>query len=109
MTVTGRLSLRQLVLTCVALLIIASVIEVISLGLALRDSEQAASVLTDAARSLGTSPEQWSAVRVADAESRRGHAQLLLQPGRSRLTSDPILRLVATLPLVGSQVRRVTT
>jgi hypothetical protein len=85
--------------------IAASLIEFISLGLALRDSEQGASVLTDAARSLGTSPAQWSAGRVADAESRRGHAQLLLQPGRSRLKGDIILRLAETLPWVGDQVR----
>jgi hypothetical protein len=94
-----------MVLTCAALLIIASVIEVVSLGLALRDSEQGASVLTDAARSLGTSPAQWSAGRVADAESRRGHAQLLLQSGRSRLKGDIVLRLAETLPWVGDQVR----
>jgi Protein of unknown function (DUF4012) len=103
--VTGRLSWRQLVLACTALLITASVIEVISLGLALRDSEQGASSLTYAARRLGTSPEQWSAGRVGDAESRRAHAQLLLQPGRSRLKGDPVLRLAGTLPWVGAQVR----
>ena len=103
--VTRRLSWRQLVWTLATLVIGASLIEVISLGLAFRDSEQGASVLTDAARSLSTSPEHWSAGRVADAESRRGRAQLLLQSGRSRLTGDIILRLAATLPWVGGQVR----
>jgi Protein of unknown function (DUF4012) len=94
-----------LVWGCVALVIAASLIEGISLGLALRDSEQGASVLTDAARSLGTSAERWSASRVADAESRRSQAQLVLQSGRSRLKGDIILRLAATLPWVGGQVR----
>jgi hypothetical protein len=103
--VIGQLSWRQLVLACVGLLTVASVIEVISLGLALRDSEQGASVLTAAARNLGTSPGQWLAGRVADAESRRGQAQPVLQAGRSRLKGDPILRLAATLPWVGGQVR----
>jgi hypothetical protein len=105
LTVIGRLSWRQLVLACFALVIIASVIEVVSLGLALRDSEQGATVLTGAARSLGTSPAQWSTGRVADAANRRGQAELLLQPGRSRLKGDLLLRLATALPWVGNQVR----
>jgi Protein of unknown function (DUF4012) len=105
LTVAGRLSWRQVVLACFALVIIASVFEVVSLALASRDSEQGASVLTGAARSLGTSPAQWSTGRVADAESRRSQAQALLQPARSRIKGDPVLRLAAELPFVGDQVR----
>jgi hypothetical protein len=99
------LSWEHLAWACVAVLLIASAIEVMSLGLALRDSEKGASILTDAARGLGTSPGQWSAARVADAANRRSDAGQLLQPGRSRLKGDPVLRLIATLPRVGGQVQ----
>jgi hypothetical protein len=54
---------------------------------------------------LGTSPAQWSAGPIADAASRRRQAQLLLQPARSRIKGDLVLRLVAALPFVGDQVR----
>ena len=83
----------------------AVLIEVVSLGLALRDLERGASTLTEAVRNLGTSPDGWTGGKITDADSRLSAAQPVLQSGRSRVKGDLILRIAARMPWVGDQVQ----
>ena len=86
-------------------LAVLAIVEVITLGLALRDLQRGASMMVTAGRAFGTSPESWTADRLAAAEAQRQHARPLLEAASQRVRADPVLGLLGHLPWLADQVR----
>lgn len=89
------------------LFVLALLAEGITLGLALKDLRDGSRALSEGAATLGRTPANWTAERIAraGADVDRGHA--LVRRGRGRLDSDPLLAMLGALPLAGDQVRAV--
>lgn len=88
-------------------LAVVALVEVITVGLALRDLQRGADIMASAGNTLGTSPESWTADRLADVEAQRQRARPLLEAASQRIHGDPFLGLLGHLPWVGDQVTAI--
>jgi hypothetical protein len=88
-------------------LAVVALVEVITLGLALRDLQGGAAMMVSAGNAVGTSPESWTADRLADVETQRQRARALLEPANQRIHADPFLGLLGHLPWWGDQVTAI--
>ncbi|MDQ6899395.1 MAG: DUF4012 domain-containing protein, partial [Candidatus Dormibacteraeota bacterium] len=96
---------RLVLLSVAACALLALVAEAVTLGLAVRDLQRGAALLSQAAALIGQSPDGWSAQRIDAAIRSRDQAERLLLPAHARIQHDPILRFAETTPAVGDQVK----
>lgn len=88
-----------------ALLVVGLLAEGVLLGQALTRLNNGTAALKDAAATLGTNPEAWTASRIATARSLDTDAQAELGSSNRWLHRDPLVYVGRHLPFAGSQVQ----
>lgn len=98
---------KALVALAVFVVLMVAAYEVARLAPALRSLNDGAAVLQDASTALGTSPGEWTDQRIKFSQGLAQEARREIAPARDKVKSDPTLRVVRHLPILGDQVQAV--